>query len=85
MNVENELWVCTECGYSSSRRFIKDICPRCGMTYWHCSVCGFTLIGAVAPDVCPECQTVREFMNIGCYIPEWREADAVNSLFIQKQ
>jgi rubrerythrin len=75
MNDENEFWVCTECGYSSTRRFVKDICPRCGMTYWHCSVCGFTLIGTVAPDVCPECQAAREFINISCYIPGWREAD----------
>jgi hypothetical protein len=55
------------------------------MTYWHCSVCGFTLIGTIAPDVCPECRTAREFINIGCYIPEWREADVINPPFLQKE
>jgi rubrerythrin len=78
---EKEKWICTECGYASTNRFDGDICPRCGMTYWHCRVCGFTVVGAASPNVCPECHAKCEFINITCYIPEWREAEAVNPYF----
>ena len=76
MKYEYDEWICTECGYTSTSRFVGDICPRCGMTYWHCSMCGFTMVGAAVPNVCPECHAKCEFTNLGCYIPGWREADA---------
>jgi rubrerythrin len=84
MQNEQDLWMCTECGYTSTDRFIGDICPRCGLTYWQCPVCGFTMVGATASVVCPECQTESEFINISCYIPGWREADIVNSSFFER-
>jgi rubrerythrin len=78
---EQDNWICTECGYTSSKRFVGDICPNCGMTYWHCKVCGYTMVSAVCPDVCPDCNAKGEFINITCYIPGWREVDALNSNF----
>ena len=32
--MENKLdkWVCDLCGYTSSGRFVGDICPKCGLT-----------------------------------------------------
>ena len=77
MKNESDKWMCTECGYSSSIRFMGDICPKCGMTYWHCRVCGFTLVGADSPDVCPECQAKCGFINITCYVPGWSETEAI--------
>jgi rubrerythrin len=81
MKNEHDVWMCTECGHTAVKRFIGDICPRCGMTYWRCRACGFTMVGAVSPDVCPECHAKCEFINITCYIPGWREADAIHSNF----
>jgi rubrerythrin len=82
MNNEQDEWVCTECGYTSTIRFVGDICPNCGMTYWRCSMCGFTMVDAVPPDVCPECHENCEFINLGCYIPGWKQTDALNSNFL---
>lgn len=78
----HDVWTCTECGYTSTDRFTRDICPQCGMTYWHCRVCGFTMVGAASPDVCPECHAKCEFINITCYIPGWREEDTINPIFL---
>jgi rubrerythrin len=64
------LWICTECGHTSSRRFYGDICPKCGMTYWMCDGCGFTTVATTPPDPCPECGMGCHFTNITCYIPE---------------
>jgi rubrerythrin len=64
------LWICTECGHTSSRRFPGDICPKCGMTYWMCDDCGYTTIAAIPPDPCPECGMHCHFTNITCYVPE---------------
>jgi len=63
-------WICTECGYTASKRFPGDICPRCSMTYWMCDECGFTIVGKAPPDLCPECGAQYIFTNISCYIPE---------------
>ena len=79
MKNEHNRWMCTECGYSSTKRFIGDICPRCGMTYWHCRECGFTMVGADCPNVCPECNAKYEFVNITCYVPGWSETDSISS------
>lgn len=81
MNNEHDVWTCTECGYSSTNRFIGDICPRCGMTYWRCSECGFTTVSIAPPDVCPECSIPSDFVNITCYIPGWREVETINQNF----
>ncbi len=81
MKNDQDMWMCTECGYTSAERFIGDICPNCGMTYWHCNTCGYTVVGAVSPVVCPECHAKCEFVNIGCYIPGWSEADILNPSF----
>lgn len=78
MNNEHDVWTCTECGYTSTNRFIGDICPRCSMTYWRCSECGFTFIAAAPPDLCPECGVTCNFVNITCYIPGWREVETIN-------
>lgn len=82
MNNEYDVWTCTECGYTSTHRFIGDICPRCGMTYWHCRMCGFTMVSAAAPDICPECNAKCEFINMTCYIPGWRDSEPINSNFL---
>lgn len=81
MKNENDAWMCTECGYTATKRFFEDICPRCGLTYWRCRVCGFTTVGPLSPDVCPECHAKGKFLNISCYVPGWREADVINSNF----
>jgi rubrerythrin len=78
---QHDVWMCTECGYTAAKRFIGDICPRCGLTYWRCRVCSFTTIDAFPPDVCPECHAKCEFSNITCYVPGLREADTVNPDF----
>ena len=81
MKNEHDVWMCTECGYMSEKRFFADICPRCGLTYWRCRVCSFTTVGAAAPETCPECNAKCQFSNITCYVPGWREADSVNLNF----
>ncbi len=82
MNNEHDVWACTECGYASTKRFIGDICPRCGMTYWRCSECGFAFVAAAPPDICPECSASCDFVNITCYIPGWREFETINPNFL---
>jgi len=82
MNNEHDVWTCTECGYSSTNRFIGDICPKCGMTYWRCSECGFTFVAATTPYFCPECSVSCDFVNITCYIPGWREIETINPNFL---
>jgi rubrerythrin len=79
MKAAQDVWMCTECGFASTSRFASDICPNCGMTYWHCKECGYTIVGAASPDVCPECKAKSVFLNIGCYIPGWREIEDINS------
>ena len=69
--IEEENWICMNCGYSSSKKFIGDICPNCGLTDWRCSRCGFVITAAALPDVCPECGEECDFTNITCYIPGW--------------
>lgn len=81
MKKEKGNWMCTECGYADSNRFIGDICPRCGMTYWKCSECDFTFAAAAIPDFCPECSVPCDFVNITCYIPGWRDAETINPNF----
>jgi hypothetical protein len=70
LDVKGLCWICTECGYTSDRRFSEDICPKCGMTYWMCDECGFTTIAALPPEFCPECCQPCNFNNLTCYIPE---------------
>ena len=69
--MENKLdkWVCDLCGYTSSGRFVGDICPECGLTYWKCANCGFLITTETPPDVCPGCGQKCEFKNVTCYIP----------------
>jgi rubrerythrin len=69
--MENKLgkWVCDLCGYTSSGRFVGDICPKCGLTYWKCANCGFLITTETPPDVCPGCGQKCEFKNVTCYIP----------------
>jgi rubrerythrin len=81
MKNEQDVWVCTECGYTASHRFIGDICPRCGMTYWRCAECGFTFVASAQPDCCPECGENCNFDNITCYIPGWMETETLNPNF----
>ena len=70
MDKNTSLWICTECGYSSSQRFDGDICPRCSKTYWMCDACGFTTIAGYPPEFCPECGQQSNFTNRTCYVPE---------------
>lgn len=83
MKNEHDAWMCTECGYTASNRFIGDICPRCGMTYWRCCACGFTFVAAAPSDICPECGEHCNFINITCYIPGWRDAETINPNFYE--
>jgi rubrerythrin len=68
-------WICTECGFTSSKRFPEDICPKCGVTYWMCDECGFTIVSAYPPSFCPECEASCNFTNITCYIPDMGTPD----------
>ena len=61
---------CALCGYTSSGKFVGDICPGCGLTYWKCHNCGYTITAAAPPNVCPECHEKCDFLNIMCYTPE---------------
>jgi rubrerythrin len=78
MDQDQMLWICTECGFTSSERFSGDICPRCRMTYWMCDECGFTMVAATPPDFCPECGAPCNFTNITCYIPELGTPDIID-------
>ena len=75
MDKDENLWICTECGYTSSERFANDICPRCCKTYWMCDGCGFTVIAGLPPDFCPECGAQGNFTNRTCYVPEMGASD----------
>jgi len=75
MDRNENLWICTECGYTSSERFTDDICPRCCKTYWMCDGCGFTVIAGLPPDFCPECGAQCNFTNRTCYVPELGASD----------
>ena len=79
MKMRGSTWVCTHCGYSSSKRFDDDICPRCHLTFWKCMGCAFTLIEACAPGMCPECGDLETFVNITCYIPDWDDSQDASS------
>jgi len=68
---DKKTWICTNCGYASSNRFNKDICPKCGLTFWQCISCGYTVIDSIKPLFCQECGEKLNFVNITCYIPEW--------------
>ena len=70
MDTKPDKWVCALCDYTSSEKFVGDICPKCGLTYWKCAECGFLVTAAAPPDVCPECGAKCEFINVTCYIPE---------------
>ena len=70
MENKHEEWVCAHCGYTSSGKFVGDICPQCGLTYWKCTKCGFTITAAKPPDVCPGCNGKWGFLNVTCYTPE---------------
>jgi rubrerythrin len=67
---EERGWMCAHCGYTSSGRFVGDICPNCGLTYWKCGQCGFTFTGATLPKACPECGEKCDFIDVTCYTPE---------------
>jgi rubrerythrin len=67
---KSDQWVCAHCGYTSSGKFVGDICPNCALTYWKCAACGFLITANNPPDVCPECGKKCEFINVTCYIPE---------------
>ena len=70
--MENKLdkWICKFCGYTSSGRFVGDICPQCSLAYWKCANCGLLITTDTPPEVCPGCQATCEFINVTCYIPE---------------
>ena len=70
MENKPDKWVCDLCGYTSSGRFVGDICPECGLTYWKCANCGYLITTETPPDACPECEQKCEFKNVTCYIPE---------------
>jgi rubrerythrin len=70
MQTEQKQWTCVRCGFTSSDRFVGDICPECGLTYWKCSQCGFLVTTEKPPMVCPECGSKCEFINVTCYLPE---------------
>jgi rubrerythrin len=75
MDKNESSWICTECGYTSLKRFADDICPRCSKTYWMCDECGFTIIAGWPPDLCPECGSPSNFTNRTCYVPEMGASD----------
>lgn len=52
MEKKETIWICTNCGYSASKPFETDICPKCHMTFWKCGYCSCTLISATAPELC---------------------------------
>jgi rubrerythrin len=70
MEEKQEKWVCAQCGYTASGRFVGDICPGCGLSYWKCAECGFLLTAPSPPNTCPECGKNADFLNVTCYIPE---------------
>lgn len=70
---EGNFYVCTHCGYGSTKKFPRDICPRCRMTDWKCNACGYTMVAVSAPAGCPECGKKECFINITAYIPDWYE------------
>ena len=61
---------CTFCGYTSTGKFIGDICPQCGLTYFKCNKCGYLITAAIPPTICPHCGEKCEFKNVTCYTPE---------------
>jgi rubrerythrin len=79
MEKKETIWICTNCGYSASKPFETDICPKCHMTFWKCGYCACTLISATAPELCPECDVQAQFQNITCYIPDWEDHEHLNS------
>jgi len=65
-------YMCKNCGYSATRRFINDICPHCGLTDWRCGICGYIITATVSCKKCPECGEGKfNFTNITAYIPDW--------------
>jgi len=67
---KQDQWICSRCGYTSSGKFIGDICPQCGLTYWKCVKCDFTITTATPPEVCPGCKGRWGFVNVTCYTPD---------------
>lgn len=61
---------CSLCGYTTSGKFVGDICPSCSLTFWKCQKCGYTITAATPPEVCPECNEKCDFRNITCYTPD---------------
>ena len=81
MEIKEQIWICTNCGYSASKPFEADICPKCRMTFWKCMYCTCTLISANAPETCPECGAQVRFQNITCYIPDWEDHEQMDSRY----
>ena len=78
MKQTEEKTACALCGYTSSGKFVGDICPGCGLTYWKCHNCGYTITAATPPDVCPECHKKCDFLNITSYIPDFGGPDNID-------
>ena len=70
MGDKQESWVCANCGYTASGKFVGDVCPQCNQTYWKCGKCGFLVTAGTPPDVCPNCSEKSDFLNVTCYTPE---------------
>ncbi len=70
MAEKQEKWICAHCGYTSSGKFVGDICPQCDLTYWKCGGCGFLVTAGTPPDGCPSCGEKHDFLNVNCYTPE---------------
>jgi rubrerythrin len=81
MKNKDTVWMCTNCGFSSAKRFEEDICPKCHLTFWKCTYCAYTLISETAPETCPECGVSFKFSNITCYIPEWEDNEHLDSQY----
>jgi len=72
MKLHRSEYMCKNCGHGASRRFVDDICPRCGLTDWRCGICGYIITDTVSCKKCPECGgTKLNFTNITAYIPDW--------------
>ena len=76
--MNNQLFMCKNCGYYSTKKFDEDICPVCGLTDWKCGICGYTITSTLPVKICPECEA-RHFENLTSYIPDWNPVEHVNS------
>ena len=78
---DQNIWMCSECGYFSNARFENDICPSCRTSSWKCSECGFIAVAAIVPPICPECMESYHFINLTSYIPDWGATEAHEIIF----